>query len=236
MVLLVGLASGLTAGPSQAAPARPQGDDADRAPAARYARLDRVACEAELTRRRIPFARVPEARGVLAPVRLTGPVHGVRYHTELPPKQRPASPYEIFDCRLVLALDDFGAVLEPLGVVEVVHFSAYRPPLARAWPSGKVGARHLGGLAIDASRLVKRDGSTLDVLRDFHGRIGAETCGDGAARPDPATPEALALRKVVCDAASARLFHVILTPHNDWAHRNHLHLEVTSGVRWFIVK
>ena len=75
---------------------------------------------------------------------------------------------------------------------------------------------------------MKRDGTTLVVERDFHGRIGAPTCGPGAG-PHPATPEALELRQIVCDAADARLFNVALTPDFNWPHRNHFHLEVTAG-------
>ncbi|MDP9036465.1 MAG: hypothetical protein M3O50_16815 [Myxococcota bacterium] len=53
-------------------------------PARRYARLDREACEEELAGRGARFVRVEEARGVLAPVRLSGPLHGVAFHIGLP--------------------------------------------------------------------------------------------------------------------------------------------------------
>jgi hypothetical protein len=204
------------------------------APAARYAGLDRAGCEDELARRSIAFRRVDQARGVLEPVRLDGPLHGVTFRTALPSAQRGASPLEIVDCRLVLALDDFAEQLARHEVVLVVHFSMYRPPSAR-WPRERVASRHPGGLAIDASSFVKRDGSKLEVERDFHGRIGLPPCGPGRG-PNPATPEALELRQIVCDAASARLFNVTLTPDYNWAHRNHFHLEVTADARSFYLR
>src|SRR5258708_8145608 len=80
-------------------------------PAERYARLDREQCETELAQRAIPFERVDEARGVLAPVRLHGPLHGVTYRTALPASQRSSSPLEIVDGRLALSLDDFATPL-----------------------------------------------------------------------------------------------------------------------------
>ena len=40
----------------------------------------------------------------------------------------------------------------------------------------------------------------------------------------------------MCDAADARLFNVVLTPDFNWPHRNHFHLEVTAGARWFVVR
>jgi len=221
--------------PPPAAPPPATPPVAVEVPAKRYAQLDRSGCEAELARRSIAFSRVDEARGVLAPVRLAGPLHGVTFRTALPAAERASSPWEIVDCRLALSLDDFAAQLAEHDVVEVVHYSVYRPP-STSWPPGKVASRHPGALAIDAATFVKKDGRTLAIERDFHGRIGAATCGHAGASPSPATAEAKELRRIVCDAADAKLFNVELTPDFNWAHRNHLHLELTAGVRWFVVR
>jgi hypothetical protein len=207
--------------------------DATTTPGYRYAQLDRTSCEAELGRRAIPWVPAGESRGVLAPLRLTGPVGGVAYHSGLSPKQRATSPNEVFDCRLILALDDFSAILRRHDVVEVIHMSGWRPP-PRSWPAGKLGTRHDGALALDAGWFVKKDGTRLDVEKDFHGRIGSKTCGPGTG-PWPATPEAIELRNIACEAAEAHLFQVELTPDYNWPHRNHFHLEVTPKVKWFLV-
>ncbi len=219
--------------PSTLPPTGPYGSVRPVVPALRYARLARSDCEAELTRRGVAFSRVEGARGVLEPLRIEGALHGVKYHTGLPVSQRASSPWEIVDCRLALSLDDFSEQLAAHGIVEVVHFSMYRPPSAR-WPPDRIASRHPGGLAIDAASFRKSDGTSLVVERDFHGRIGAPTCGAGTG-PHPATPEALELRRIVCDAADAKLFNVALTPDFNWAHRNHFHLEVTAGSQWFFV-
>ena len=182
----------------------------------------------------MPFVAVDEARGVLAPVRLTGPLHGVTFRTGLPKAQRATSPWEIVDCRLALALDDFAVQLAAHDVAQVIHFSVYRPPVV-SWPAGKLASRHPGALAIDAGSFVKKDGTTLEVERDFHGHIGAVTCGAGAG-PDKVTPQATELRRILCDAAAARLFNVVLTPDYNRPHHNHFHLEVTAGARWFVVR
>lgn len=205
--------------------------DAKDTPAYRYAQLSQAECEAEARSRHIDFTRETGA-AVLAPIRLTGPLHGVVFRTDQPDKVRPTSPYEIADCRLVLALDDFAEILARHDIVEVRHYSMYRPP--RNWPEDKIGSRHDGALAIDAGRFIDRTGAVLDVDRDFHGAIGARTCGDGAA-PRPATPAALALRSVLCEAADRHLFNVVLTPNYNRPHHNHFHLEVTAGVAWFLV-
>jgi len=201
--------------------------------ATRYAAMDRASCEAELGRRGIAFERVDEARGVVAPLRLKGAIAGVEFHSMLPVAQRRTSPYEIYDCRLVLALDDWARVLARHHVVEVVHCSVYRPPPAKQLLSGP-GRRHGGALAIDAAIFKMRDGQVLDVEKDFHGRIGSKPCAAITASSLPAP--ALTLRKLVCEAAEAQLFNVMLTPDYNWPHRNHFHLEVTVGARWVMVR
>lgn len=207
----------------------PDGPSLDRMPvASRYAGLDRTSCEAELARRHIAFDRVGEARGVVAPLRLTSPLSGVTFRSNLPTAKARTSPYDIYDCRLVLALDDFARVLAKHDIVEVVHLSVYRPVSSKVVLKGP-GRRHGGALAIDAAIFKTRDGRSLSVEKDFHPRrIGA--------RPCPAPKEASELRKIACEAGDARLFNVLLTPDFNWAHRNHFHLEVTAGVRWTLVR
>ncbi len=200
------------------------------APAAIYAALDHDACKLELKKRSIAFTPADPAVGVDFPIRLAGKLHGVDVHGQEPPLKRATSVYEILDCRLALALDDFTAQLEKHTVVEVVHFSMYRPP-----PKGATKfQRHDAALAIDLGYLVKKDGTKLRVLEDWHGGIGQRTCGAGAG-PSPATKEAVELRKILCDAADAQLFQVMLTPNYNAPHANHFHLEVTRGVKWFLV-
>ena len=190
----------------------------------RYGQLSDDACEAELQARGLPFA--PEStRGVRGAGRITGPIRGVTYHTRQSGTRRARSPWEIADCRLVLALDDLAEVLAAHDVVAVRHYSMYRVK-----PKGQ----HHAGLAIDPAIFTLRDGTKLDVLDDWHGRIGAKTCGADAG-PRKRTDKALKLRAILCEIAAKRIFNVILTPNHDRAHKNHFHLDITPGARWFIV-
>ena len=202
--------------------------ESNAATASKYARLGREACETELGSRKISYERVGEAKGVIAPLRLTGPLEGVTFRSNLPASKSKTSPYDIYDCRLVLALDDFASVLAKHDIVEVVHLSVYRPVGAKVMLKNGVGRRHSGALAIDAALFRTKDGKTLSVEKDFKGRIGA--------RPCPAPDTATELRKIACEANDARLFNVLLTPDYNWAHRNHFHLEVTAGVPWTLVR
>jgi Extensin-like protein C-terminus len=215
--------------------------DWEKHPAARYAALTAAACLAELGRRQIPFTRVASAPGVLAPVRLPEDVGGVVYRTAIAKHLRGQNPYDVFDCRLALALHDFSKVLRAHDIEEVLIFSAWRPP-GKNWDDAKLGHRHPGALAIDAYRFGKKlaDGQTervwLEVEKDFHGTIGPLPCGTGAAPPRPSTPEARELRSIVCEAADQHFFTSILTPNYNRAHFNHFHLEVTPEVKWVLVR
>jgi hypothetical protein len=208
-------------------------EDATTTAAWRYGQMTQEECEAELVTRGIGFTRVDEARGVRAPVRLTGPLRGVEFNTSEKPEKRDVSNWMVADCRLALALDDFAGILAAHDIVEVRHYSMWRPP-PKSWPEDKEASRHAGALALDAGWFKKSDGTKLDVLDDFYGRIGAKTCGDGA-KPRKATPKSLELREILCETAEAHLFNVMLTPNYNRPHRNHFHLEVTSGVKWFLL-
>jgi hypothetical protein len=208
--------------------------DAGALAAVRYASLDPTACKAELAGRGIAYKAEPApVPGVLVPVRLTGPLNGVIYRTALAESARTTSPWEVYDCRLVLALSDFGSILQAHQIDEVVIFSAWRPP-PKTRPEGKPADRHGGGLAVDLQKFHRKNDAWLVVERDYHGRIRSETCGKGRKAPKPATAEALELRAIVCEASDAHIFNVILTPNYNRPHRNHFHVEVRPGVTWFL--
>jgi hypothetical protein len=207
-------------------------DNPETTPAVKYGALSPADCETELGNRHIGYTK-ETARGVLDPVRLTGSLHGVEFRTDASDAKRADSPYEIADCREVLAMDDFAAILEKHDIVQVRHYSIYRPP-PKSWPDDRIGSQHNGALALDAGRFTKKDGSVLDVLKDFHGKIGDPTCGDNAG-PHPATDNAKELRDILCTTVEAHLFNVVLTPDFNRPHRNHFHLEVMANVKWFLV-
>jgi hypothetical protein len=205
------------------------------APNVHYANLTSSACEAELGRRAIPYVRTTATPDVATPVRLRGALHGVLVHSMLPPAQRDTSPSEIFDCRLVLAVDDFCGLLAKRDVVEVVHFTAYRPRAQSGCTPKYAGLQHCGALALDVASFTKKDGTVLVVDKDFHGRVGDATCA-GKAHPSPPSAAATELWGYVCDAASQAIFNVMLTPNYNAEHHNHIHVEVTPDAEWMLIK
>ncbi len=245
-------------------------EEARTAPAQRHAALERDDALRELERLGVAFTKVPsdEAPGVDAPIRLTDKLNGVSFHGMVKPTARKTSPFEIVDARLALALHDFARLLREHDIVEVTHYSMYRPPArprtakqpvpparskdtagtrgshgAKTLPAvlptkpaqkpAQKPARHPAGLAIDAATFTKADGTKLDVLRDFDGQLGQKTCGEGAPTREAAA--AKELRTIACDAMKEHLFTYILTPNFNAEHKNHFHMEVKAGVKWFLV-
>jgi hypothetical protein len=205
--------------------------ETSRAPG--YAALDRDACEAELQSRHVDFARAEDTAGVRAPIRLKGPLHGVSIHSMLPATARPRSHAELVDCRLALSLDDFAAAIAERGIVEVRTLSAYRTRTESGCTFKYDGEQHCAALAVDVGSFKRRDGTVLNVERDFHGRIGTLTCR-GDTHPTPETPAAKELWEIACNAAG-KSFLVVLTPNWNTEHRNHLHLELTTH-DWVLVR
>jgi hypothetical protein len=205
----------------------------DSSPAPGYASLDRDTCEAELQSRHIDFARAEDTPGVRAPVRLKGPLHGVAIHSTLPPPARLRSRSDLVDCRLALSLDDFAADIAQRGIVEVRTLSTYRTRAESGCTAKYDGEQHCAALAVDVGSFKRRDGTVLNVERDFHGRIGTLTCR-GDAHPAPETPAASDLWDIACEAAGKE-FLVVLTPNWNTEHKNHLHLELTTH-DWVLVR
>lgn len=196
--------------------------------ASRFASLSGPQCLAEMTRRKLAVKRFRgAASGVNTPVRVTGPLGGVRYVT---PGAK--SPYGILDCRLALTLAELGTLLGKHGVIEVRVDNMYRPKAHL--PGKKKPSQHSYGLAIDLTQLKLADGTELNVERDFEGAIGEPVCGERARAE--LSKEAGKLRNIICDVARAELFHHILTPNHDAAHRDHFHLDIARGARQRIIE
>jgi hypothetical protein len=199
-------------------------------PASRWVGLSPQQCLAELGRRKLGVTRYRGAAvGVATPVRVTGPIDGVRFIT---PGAK--SPYGILDCRLALALSDFAALLKRHDIVEVRVDNMYRPHAHL--PGKSKPSQHSFGLAIDMTRLKRADGSEWVIERDFQGALGEPVCGAGArARPE-LSADASALRDFICDVARSGLFHHILTPNHDAAHHDHFHLDIARGAHQRLIE
>lgn len=216
---------GAQAGPSlDAQPFRaPMPELGPDAPASRYAELSDGDCQRELERRALPFEKAKATAGVATPLYLSGALHGVRI--TLPGK---ASPYGVIDCRLALALDDFAAALSSHGVTKLRVDNSYRP--GARLPGKKKQSQHAHAMALDITELELAGGRKLTVKDHWTDPIGAVPCGPEAT-PRETSDDALALRNIICDVARRGIFHHMLTPSFNAAHRDHFHFDLRRGTK-----
>jgi hypothetical protein len=139
----------------------------------------------------------------------------------------------MLDCRLVLALDELARVLELHGVVKVHVDNLYRPR-ARL-PGKRKPSQHAHGLAVDVRALELGDGRLLVVERDWSGPTATPPCGPGSGL-EARSEEAVALRNIVCDIVRQGVFHHVLTPSYDAAHRDHVHMDIKRDASGVIVR
>lgn len=132
------------------------------------------------------------------------------------------------DCRLALALGELAKVVAEYDVAAVRIDNSYRP---RAHlPGSRRPSQHNYGLAADIMGFVLTDGRTLDIKQEWPAALGAPACGpDAKLGSDRA--EVRELRNIVCAIARARLFHHMLTPNYNAAHRDHVHVDLQRNNR-----
>lgn len=185
-------------------------------------------CRRLLDKANVAFEAVPDdaAPAVAAPVYVVAPLNGVSFGP-----RNGLSEHGMLDCRLAIALLAWSPVLQEAGVVKVEHYSSFRPG-ARVRRSGK-SSGHARAMAMDAARFFFADGRMLDIEEAWEQRErGGSPCPE---RTDEGTDGAT-LRRLVCAAVERDLFQVVLTPHHDRAHQNHVHLELVPEVDWSYVK
>jgi hypothetical protein len=185
-------------------------------------------CRVEAQRRGLPLASVNRAiPGVLAPVRVIGPLNGIVIKA---PDAR--SPFGILDCRLALALDEMTKLLGAFAITELHIDNMYRP---RARVAGKnTPSQHAFGLAVDVLSMTVRESNAI-IETDWSGKLGTEPCG-----PDTIVSsqreETLTLRNAVCEIARRGLFHHVLTPNHNPAHEDHVHFDLEPGEKRLLLQ
>ncbi len=188
------------------------------------------ACEAVLRAEGVPFERASSggaSPAIAQPIRLGGPLRGVTIRAH---GGDDSSIHSIIDCRLAVALLGWADELHAAGFVAIEHVSIFRPGARVAGTHRPSGHSH--ALALDALRFVREDGTFFSVLDDWSARVrGTDPC---ATYDEPAA--SASVRALVCSAVASETFQVVITPHHDDAHANHVHLEIVPGVDWTVAR
>lgn len=169
-------------------------------------------CTDELTQRGVAW-RPTRRPGIDLPVEIDGALGGVRWH---PAGRRPL----VIDCSLAVSLAEAGPYFVAAGIERITVISAY----ARRNVAGTDRpSKHSYGLAIDVSRF-EGDGTELSVAEHYEPGLGDEIDCLG----QPATAGGAVLKVLQCQLVRSGLFHLVLSPDYDYAHRDHFHLEART--------
>lgn len=181
---------------------------------------ERPECEAELAKAGVRYrtASLPvhtERRGKL----VCGAPQVVTYVRG--PGDIAYEPTPLLTCGMALALASFERILQEEAA------RTFHSPVARIEQLGTYSCREIAAYpgwvsehsyanAIDLSRFTLRNGTTIDVQRDFDK-------GDGP----PARPAGAFLRAISQRGNDEDVFSHVLTPFFNAAHRNHFHLDLS---------
>ncbi len=144
------------------------------------------------------------------PVRITGPMRGVAWQYTLSSAPSPM----LVSCALALAMDRMSADVASRGGSLVEHYGTYN---CRVIAGTMSLSQHSNGAAVDIAAVRFPDGRRWTVNDDFE--VGTM----------PTTPAGQWLWDLVNALFDARVFNIILTPNYNAAHRNHFHMDLTSG-------
>jgi hypothetical protein len=180
-------------------------------------------CLAALEGAGVPFVGAGAVRGIATPIEVTGPIGGIRLISRKS---------ALMDCELAMTLADAAPAMRELGVTGLAFSSTYN---YRTVKGSSNLSGHAFGLAIDVHEVETATMGRLDIERDYaHDRGRWSSYGRGVRSVSscvgsPATESGRLLRALACQLASRSTFHLVITPDDNYDHRNHLHLEAYPG-------
>lgn len=207
------------------------GYDADGVERARDAVSFRVGeptpadCHAWLDLYGLEYTLGPNNQGVADPVTVTVPINGMSYRSG-----SSTSPRSTFfmDCSLALSLAKAAPELRRRDIIEVSDYGVYNyrcigggtPPDC---PNGI--SQHAYAKGIDIAGLTSSTGTYYSVNDDWVIDPAGESTCDAATEGDKDT----FLHEVICALKGRGVWNIVLTPNYNDAHRNHFHVDLTTG-------
>ena len=173
-------------------------------------------CRALLTRLGVNYTVAGATMGIVDPVMVQTPINGVnfRYNTFTGAPGR-----MLMDCRLGVALWHLtNALRTRWDVTDVIHLGVYN---YRVISGTSMLSQHAYATAIDLNNLRTSTGVTHSLVTDFVAN-GRPTCP-----PRATNSRDRLLKEVACWMYDSGVFHIILTPNYNSAHRDHFHVDLT---------
>lgn len=171
----------------------------------------------------VEYTRGPINQGVQNPVTVTTPINGMeyRYISRVGTRQT-----FFMDCNLALSLARASYELRKRDVIEVVDIGVYNYRcIGSGTPPDCNMSQHAYARGIDIAGLTTGDGSYHSVKHDWViDTEGLPTCGS----PVDAGADRF-LHETICALKAARVWNIVLTPNYNAAHRDHFHVDLTTG-------
>jgi hypothetical protein len=170
----------------------------------------------------LSYTAGPAKQGVADPITVTLPLNGIAYRSNGSANVR-ATLYG--DCALMRSLAQAAPIVRAHDVTEIVDLGIYnyRCIDQTQTPPNCSMSQHAYAKAIDIGALVTSDGTSYSVLNDWvidtMPTCDAETEGDKDAF----------LHQLICELKTADVWNIVLTPNYNAAHRNHFHVDLTTG-------
>ena len=182
-------------------------------------RLSSKQCHRILKSNNVTF-KVPSIKSTITmPILLTSRVNHVRFI-----QNGNKANLSVMDCRLAVSLLMWTRVLKPYGIKQVRYQRSYTRN-ATVKDTG-LASGHRWALAIDVLGFKTQRYGWLNVKRDWGDRRkNISPCGSVQNREHGVQK---ILRSLVCQSAEQQHFSVMLTPHYNRAHHDHLHLELRT--------
>ncbi len=190
--------------------------------------LTREECLEQLAKLDVSYTEVAQSEvpGAAFPVKID------KLSADLEIKTKDNKIKSIMDCRLAVALSKAIMSLYRHSVSSVDYLSVFRENAHVR--GGDAVSGHAKGLAMDVSGFRLADGTELSVLKDWGSvELGSAPCPN---KLSDEKSKSARLRDLVCEIAEQGVFNVVLTPHFDQAHANHIHLEVKPDVNWLYLR
>lgn len=173
----------------------------------------------------LEYSLGPDRQGVSDPVTVTTPINGIVYRYSS--SSTPRSTF-FMDCTLALSLARAASHMRRRDIAELVDIGVYNyrcigggdPPDC---PNGI--SQHAYAKGIDIAGVTGSDGTYYSVNDDWVIDPDSEpTC----SAPTEPGKDAF-LHELICDLKADNVWNIVLTPNFNTAHRNHFHVDMTTG-------
>ena len=174
-------------------------------------------CTETLTSLGLSWRDAAATKGIADPVTVASPIRGVTFRYVGASSSSPL----LGNCALFIKLAAAADKMKAYGVSEFTHIGTYN---YRTIAGSTKLSQHALGMAIDIAGFKTSGGVYYSLASNFTKNTSQPTC----TQPRTTAGDKL-LKGWACDVKAAGIFNIMLTPNYNDLHRDHFHVDLTSG-------